>query len=199
MRFFRKNTVSIKKVEKEDTLQYFIDYNHHKEPDVLWSDILTAFTKEKRCLLVIDTDRLYDRSSPNMENKINMLTNNLVLRQIPWHQIVTKKESDLTILGLKIQNQPKRICYQVGVAVIPEKIKELLELVRDYTVFIFVYEGNFSNEMLIEQFIGAKGELDELSAGALIALYNDRFLNRLVISSHPDKAGLIDETLAGLI
>lgn len=199
MRFFRKNTVKIKKVKKEDTFQYYIDYNHHKEPDLLWSDILTAFTEEKSCLLVIDTDRLYDRNSPNTENRINMLRNNLVQRQIPWHQIVTKKESDLTVLGLKIQNQPKRNCYQVGVAIIPEKINELLELVRDYTVFIFVYDGNLTNEMLIEQFISAKGELDELSAGALIALYNDRFLNRLVISSHSDKAGVIDETLAGLI
>ncbi len=198
MRFFRKNTINVKKVEKEDTLQYFIDYSNHKEPDILWSDILTDFTGDKGCLLVVDTDRLYDRNAPDLEEKISKLTNELGQRQIPWQQTVTKKESDLTVLGLKLQNQQKRNCYQVGVAVMPEKREEILELVRDYTVFVYTYSDSISGDILLKQFTEAKGDNEELSAGALVVLYNDRYLKRLGIFGRPDAVSLMEEKLAGV-
>lgn len=198
MRFFQRNIFSRERMEKEGSVRYFMDYNNQNEPAVFLAGLINRFAEDREGLLVIDTERLYDKNPPDLEMKITELQKELDRLQIPWHQIVTKKESELTVLGLKIQNQPKRNCYRIGLALIAEKQKEIMELVEDYNVLLYIYGSDSSSDIFLKQFTEARGDYQELSDSAYFVLYIDKYLKRFSISGKKEDDSLIKEKLAGI-
>ncbi len=195
MGIFQSKKIKLEKVNKEDGNQYFIDYYKVKESSGFLLDFMQDFIKNKNCLLVIDADNFYVKKHVEAENKINELKKILEDHEIPYEEVISKKEVDSKIFGIKISNSVKVNTYKIGLAVAPDQIRKITELVKDYNAFYFIAFDDMDLETLINHFLNVRGNYDELSELNEYDIFNDIYFRRMRICSKKD----IQQSLESII
>ncbi|SHJ87868.1 hypothetical protein SAMN02745136_01209 [Anaerocolumna jejuensis DSM 15929] len=195
MIFWKKRDVKISKTENESNTEYILDYGGHKDRELFPDSLLADVTENSGILVVLDTELLYTVNYTNKESKLLELKEELEKRKIPYREIVTQKEADVTVLGVKIQNKKKVNCYQLGLAVNTEQLKGL-KLFEDYCVYAYLFDKETQPEILLELFENAGGNSEVLGGQAQIQLYIDHYLKRIKATENHGRDGIIEEKLA---
>ncbi len=195
MGLFQKKKLTLEKITREDTIQYFIDYHKIKELDRFLMDFIQDIIEDKNSFLVIDTDNFYDKKSSVKEKRITELKEDLDKQGIDYKEVITKKEADNKIFGLKIDKSEKVNHFQIGLAVTPDQLKDVTGIIKDYNVFYYVTVDNTEAEKLIKQFSDVRGDYDDMSKLCTYDLYNDCLFQRIRICSRQDIGSLIETKL----
>ncbi|MFU0826335.1 MAG: hypothetical protein ACFWTJ_02195 [Lachnoclostridium sp.] len=184
-----------KKLEGEKDFQYILDYDRVKNTHGFVLDLLTRFTENKNCLFVIDSDNLYIRKTLDMESKIAELKRNLQNQNISYKEIVTQKEAENKLLGIKIQSLVKVNSYKIALPVMPDpnQIKKVLELVKDYNLYYYIPFDETDFVGLETLFENGHGRFDELCENFKYILYNDSLFHRIRIISKAEINTLLME------
>ena len=190
--------VKLEKIKKGEVFQYFVDYDKLKEPEGFLQDFIAEFTEKKTCLCVIDSDNFYTRKSSDAENKITLLKKELESQELFYREIVTKKEPDNKIFGIKILNSGKVNSYRIGLTISQDQMGKVMALVKGYNLFYYIPSGMLDREELTGQFQKVRGDYEELSELYEYNLYNDSLFHRIRINSKKDIAQYLEEVLVRL-
>ncbi len=190
--------IKLEKMKKGEVFQYFVDYDKLKEPDGFLQNFVMEFMERKTCLCVIDSENFYTRKNSDAENKITCLKKDLESLELPYSEIITKKEPDNRIFGIKILNSGKVNSYRIGLAVTPDQIGKVTPLVKAYNLFCYIPSGLLDREELTGQFQNVRGDYEELSEIYEYNLYNDSFFHRIRISCKKDISQFLEEVLVRL-
>ncbi|MGB8454597.1 MAG: hypothetical protein WCD89_19990 [Anaerocolumna sp.] len=195
MGMFPKKKLKLERIMREDIIQYFIDYHKIKEPGRFLMDFIQDIIENRNSFLVIDTDNFYDKNHSEKENKITDLKEDLNKQGISYKEVITKKEADNKILGIKIEKSAKVNHYQIGLSVAPDQLRKVTGMLKEYNVFYYITVDNTETEELIKQFCDARGNYEDLNILCSFDLYNDSYFNRIRICSRQDITNLLDMKL----
>ncbi len=191
MRMFHNQKIKVKTIIKDGTWQYMIDYARIKKPEEFLATFFQCYTDGKSSLMVIDTDIFYERSQEDVESIIVKIKNGFDAKGIKYREIVTKKDSDTKIFGIKINSSEKVNNYRIGVAVEQEQIGEITGIVHNYNLFSYVMKDMLA-KVLIERFEDVRGEYEELIDICEYHFYHDSFSHRIKIDSKRELNHLIE-------
>jgi hypothetical protein len=194
----KSKKVKLEKIKKGEVFQYFVDYDKLKETDRFLQDFVAEFIEKKTCLCVIDSENFYTRKNSDAENKITLLKKELESQELPYSEIITKKEPDNRVFGIKILNSGKVNSYRIGLIVSPDQIGKVTALVKGYNLFYYIPYGMLDRDELTGQFQKVRGDYEELSQIYEYNLYNDSFFHRIRISSKKDISQFLEEVLVRL-
>ncbi len=186
MGIFQGKKIKLDKVNKEGGNQYFIDYDKLKEPDGFLFGFMQNFIENKNSLFVIDTDNFYVKKQVQIENSINELKKELESQEIPYEEVIIKKDDDNKIFGVKLQSSKKVNSYKLGLAVTPDQIGKVTGLVKNYNLFCFIPSDIMDTEELMDRFLSVRGNYDDLNDLYEYDLFNDCFFHRMRICSKED-------------
>lgn len=196
MGLFKTKNISLEKVVKEDTIQYFIDYHKIKDPDVFLLNFILEMAEDKNLLLVIDTNYFYEKSHLVSENKITELKKVLDDEGLAYRVVVTKKEAENKVFGIKIQKSEKINTYQIGLAVTQGQLRGVAGIFKDCNIFYYVMNTSTDTGEMINQFYDIHGDYEEMDNLCSFHIYNDCYFQRLRINSKQDITGSIESKVA---
>lgn len=195
MGLFHTKKIKLEKVVKKDEIQYYIDYYKKKEHVSFLKEILREFSGEKRILLVVDMEIFYDKKGSAAEEQITQIKKELDQHGISNREVLTKRESNNTILGIKIQKTDKVNSYQIGIAASPEQIPELTNILKYCNIFCYVPVTEMDSSHLLDKFYQVRGDYEELKEQFELNLYVDYYLQRIRICSLPGVSGMVEGIL----
>jgi hypothetical protein len=195
MGLFQNKKIKLKKEISEGNSLFYIDYDRLKEPEEFLINLILDFTEDKNGLLVLDTDYFYIKNSNTAESRINCLKKEFDKLAICYREVVTKKEEDYAIMGLKIQKSKKVNNYKLGLAVTPDQLKDIAGLIKDCNLFYYVAMDTMDPEELLQRFYETRGEYEDLIPFFGIYLYNNCFFHRSRISCNQDNISFTENKL----
>ena len=195
MGLFQAKKVTIEKIESGDGTEFLVDYFGVKDHDSFASEFVKDIVGQNNCLMLINTNFFYGRKKSAAENKIIGLKAEFDQRGFAYREIVTEKEDDNKIFGIKLQKGGMVNCYQVGLAVTGEQVSDLTEIVKDCNMFYYPDESEASTEELLDKFNESHGKYEELNKIYDLGIYVDSYFRRIRIFCKKDKAGLVEEKL----
>lgn len=195
MGIFQSKKIKLEILEKENGYQCIVDYDRHKNPNQFFIHFLTEFTDNKNCIFVIDSDNLYFRKNSDMEEKIAELKSYLEKQGVAYREIVTQKESENKILGIKMQSSVKVNSYKIAISVLPNQVEKVYEIIKGYNMFFYIPSDRIDVLELDKYFQDARGNYDELSEHFQYILYNDCLFHRTRISSKTDINALLNDII----
>jgi hypothetical protein len=184
------------RIEKDihkDNTSYYIDYGKRKDQEEWIINLLEDFAEDKSGLLVIDSDYFYYKNR-NAESITEEIKKELDQLGMHYREMITKKEADETILGIRMRNGKKVNCSKIGLAVTSQQLKSLGR-VWNYNLFYYIAPEGLDPEGLLKQFYDDRGEYDELTEHFGIYFYHDCFFNRLRISCREPYIGFTEGKL----
>lgn len=199
MPLFQTKKLRIEKMVKDGSEQYYIDYHKQKEPDIFIMDVIQAFAGDQNILTVVDTDYSYGKNDPDTEERIHGIKKELDRQGIAYRVVVTKKESDQKILGIKLQKTEKVNVYQLGFAVTAKELGTIPEIFKD-NVFYYLGMGadyETDKEILLPEdmndiFYQVRGDQEELIQLYNVQIYIDSYFQRIRICSRADISGRLE-------
>lgn len=191
MSLFQAKMIRIEKLVKDGRDQYFIDYNKLKDRDAFLADVIQVFAQDKNVLAVIDTDYSYDKNNSDTANRISGLKMELDKRGIPYRVVVTEKDSDKKLFGIKLQKPEKVNVYQLGFAAATEQLKEISRIVKE-NIFYYMKEEIIDTGEIVNQFYQVLGKTEELNRLYTTQIYNDTYFQRIRICGGQDMGSLIE-------
>ena len=183
MGIFQSKKIRLEKVNNEGRDLYFIDYYKMKEPEGFLINFIQDYSEKKNSLLVVDADNFYVKKHKEADNKINELKTLLDNNHILYKEVISKKEVDNKIFGIKVQNSIKVNTSKIGLTVTADQLSKVSNLIKDYSVFYYIAFDNMDSETLINQFLDTRGNYDELSELYESDIFNDAYFRRMRICS----------------
>ncbi len=199
MPLFQTKKLRIEKMVKDGSEQYFIDYHKQKESDIFIMDVIQAFAGDQNILTVVDTDYSYGKNDPDTEERVLGLKKKLDRQGIAYRVVVTKKESDQKILGIKLQKTEKVNVYQLGFAVTAKQLGTIPEIFKDNVFYYISSEADYETdketllpEDMNDLFYQVRGEQEELIQLYNVQLYIDSYFQRIRICCREDISGRLE-------
>lgn len=189
---FQTNKIRIESKGKEGKKEYFIDYNKLVDFNEFLMDIITKFGEGKNILAVLDTEYSYDKNKPELEKRVNGIKKLLNHHGVTCRTVVTKKDSDRRIFGIKLQKPEKVNRYQLGLALTPEQLRDITEILRE-NVFFYMGDEKQNADEMTEHFFEVRGGQEPLDLLYATQIYNDSYFKRVRIKSRQDISYRIDE------
>ena len=193
MPLFQTKKLRIEKMVKDGSEQYFIDCHKQKEPDIFIMDVIQAFAGDQNILTVVDTDYSYGKNDPDTEEQVLGLKKELDRLGIAYRVVVTKKESDQKILGIKIQKTEKVNVYQLGFAVTAKQLGMIPEIFKNNVFYYISSEADYETdketlppEAMNDLFYQVRGEQEELIQVYKLQIYIDSYFQRIRICCSED-------------
>ncbi|WFR58592.1 hypothetical protein QA584_05835 [Anaerocolumna sp. AGMB13025] len=180
------NKIKLEQNKGGNSSQYFIDYYKYKAPDGFLLEFMEDFVGDKTSLLVIDSNNFYAKNHADAENRIRELKKIFAASKLAYEEVITEKEADKRIFGIKLQNSKMVNSYKLGLAVTKEQIINVTNLVKDYNLFYFVPSIAMEPEEIIQQFLNTGGNYEKLNRFFEYELYHDCNFRRMRISSKTD-------------
>ncbi len=196
MGLFQANKVKIEKIEDGDGIQFLVDYFSIKDHDSFMSEFIKDLIGNNNCLALINTDFFYGRKKNAAENKIIDLKEGLDQKGFIYREIITEKEADNRVFGIKLQKSAMVNRYQLGLAVTNDQIAGLIESTKDCNMFYYPDENETNVEEMLNKFDEARGRYEELNKVYSLCIYVDHYFRRFKIFCNKDKMGFVEEKLS---
>ncbi len=193
--FPKKKVIKITKINKENAVWHIVDYSSHKDREMFCVSLLEDFAQNHSILIVADTEWSYEANNINKGKKLLEIKEELEERGISCKEIITQKEADVTILGVRVRNQKKVNCCQLGLAMNPGQLKETMKLLGEYCVCVYLLDRETSHAALLELFEKSCGNHDTISTQSQIQLYVDNYLKRIKITENNIEDGIVEAKL----
>jgi hypothetical protein len=197
MSLFQKNKISIKKETQEDRTNIFVDYHKLKQPKEFVSVMIHELIGVNRCLVVIDTSFAYINAGLDIEKEIKILTKLLDDQSISYRRLITKSDSNATVLGvpIKLSSKKKVLNYLIGFVITTDDFDKLETMSDKFNVFYYSILPDTDTEVLLDKFYSDHGEMDELKEMCDLNIYNDNFFSRMRIDQQTNKINPIEQVL----
>ncbi len=191
MGLFQGKKLKVEKAFKNESNQYYIDYDKLKNNQEFLTVLYKKLVGEHSCLFLIDSAMFYEKGEDKVQKLIQKVRDELKGKGIDFKELILKKEADNRVLGIKITAGEKVNHYQLGVPVQADQISDMVEVIANYNAFCYVWKNNSSEEM-IDAFTQARGEFEELRELCEYYSYQDSYFKRISITSKQDISEVVD-------
>lgn len=196
MIFSKNKKPKIVKNQVNDMIQYFIDYNNQKDVDKFYVDFLRDFLGDNHYIVVIDTDKFYEKNSVTAEKKVEEWKRNLKDNNYLFHEILSQKEADFKLMGIKVGESKNVNSYQIGVVASSKEIEEVALMVKDMNIFFYLMNGETNVNESIEKFREVNGNYDILKNVSSLEIYHDGLIHRFRIHVKEEQVDMVERALS---
>lgn len=196
MGLFSTKKIKLDKVENKNNNIYFIDYYKLTKSEAFIKEFIYDLTDNKRLLLLIDTDSFYLNNRKGIEQTIIDLKKELKQREIIYDEIVSQKDEDVKLLGLKMVQSSKKVnVYKLGLVANSNQVKDIVDVIKKYNAFIYITMNETDQEQLLNHFKALRGDHEQLDNEFDLSIFYDSQLKRIRINSKEAMGQYIEEKL----
>jgi len=194
---FNKNRLSVKKEKIGNHIKFYINYYKVKEPNKFSFSLITDLIGENQSLIVVDSNLNYKHTGISVDDEFNQLMKFLEEHAVGYKNVITKGESNASILGIsiKLNTSQKVKIYKVGFVISSEDLEKIESILNMFNVFYYIILNDTNSEELLNKFKETRGDMEELNEMFEYNIYDDKFTNQIRICSNIDQTEFIEETL----
>lgn len=195
MFLFGKNKLKIKSKEHEGRSKIFIEYYDIKEKEAFKEKVLKALIGDNLCLGVISSKLLYLEKDKNSKETFDEIIDKLESAKIAYKKIETRKNSEVAMFGLTVKkgSDKKHKDYIIGFVVNKDNFNMIEKYINNLNIYYFIDNTNLSDEELFQNLGENYEDLDEIGKDFYLEIFDNSFINKLVISSKIELATEIKE------
>lgn len=195
MFLFGNNKLKIKSKEKEGRLKTFIEYYNIKEKDAFKVKVLNELIGNNICLGVISSKLLYLDKQKDSKETFEEIIDKLESAKIAYKKIEIRKNSEVAMFGLTVKkgSDKKHKDYIVGFVVNKHNFNMIEKYINNLNMYYFIDNTDISEEALFQNLGENYEDLDEIGKDFYLEIFDNTFINKLVISSKIELAVEIKE------
>lgn len=185
MFLFGKNKLKIKSKEHEGMSKTFIEYYDIKEKDTFKVKVLNELIGNNICLGVISSKLLYLDKHKDSKETFEEIIDKLTSAKIAYKKIEMRKNSEVAMFGLTVKkgSEKKHKDYIVGFVVNKDNFNMIEKYINNLNMYYFIDNTGFSEEDLFQNLEENYEDLDEIGKDFHLEIFDNTFINKLVISS----------------
>lgn len=185
MFLFGKNKLKIKSKEHEGMSKTFIEYYDIKEKDTFKVKVLNELIGNNICLGVISSKLLYLDKHKDSKETFEEIIDKLTSAKIAYKKIEMRKNSEVAMFGLTVKkgSEKKHKDYIVGFVVNKDNFNIIEKYINNLNMYYFIDNTGFSEEDLFQNLEENYEDLDEIGKDFHLEIFDNTFINKLVISS----------------
>ncbi|MFT8350535.1 hypothetical protein [Clostridium saccharoperbutylacetonicum] len=197
MFLFGRNKLKIRSEEDEDRFKIFVGYYSIKQKDAFKEKVLEELIGDNLCLGVMDSKLFY--CGPQEESKITFIemVKHLEFTRIPYKKIEIKKIPEVSMFGLTVKKGSKKTDkdYVYGFVVNKDNFKLIEEHVKvnKLNIYYFIDRTGLAEEALFKKLEENYEDIDEMGKDFYYQIFDNNFMNQLVISSEIERSEEIKE------
>ena len=195
MFLFGKNKLKIKSKEHEGRSKIFIEYYDIKEKDAFKVRVLKELIGNNICLGVISSKLLYLDKQKDSKETFDEIIDKLELAKIAYKKIEMMKTSEVDMFGLTVKkgSDKKHKDYIIGFVINKDNFSMIEKYINNLNIYYFIDNTGLSEEDLFQNLGENYEDLDEIGKDFYLEIFNNSFINKLVISSKNELAIEIKE------
>lgn len=187
MFLFDKNKLKIRSEEDEDRFKTFVEYYRIKQKDVFKENVLKELIGDNLCLGVMDSKLFYCGPQEESKSTFREMIRHLDLTKIPYKKIEIKKIPEVSMFGLTVKKGSKKTDkdYVYGFVVNKDNFKLIEEYVsvNKLNIYYFIDRTGIGEDALLQKLGENYEDLDEMGKDFYYQIFNNNFMNQLVILS----------------
>lgn len=185
MFLFGKNKLKIKSKEHEGMSKTFIEYYDIKEKDTFKVKVLNELIGNNICLGVISSKLLYLDKHKDSKETFEEIIDKLTSAKIAYKKIEMRKNSEVAMFGLTVKkgSEKKHKDYIVGFVVNKDNFNIIEKYINNLNMYYFIDNTGFREEDLFQNLEENYEDLDEIGKDFHLEIFDNTFINKLVISS----------------
>ncbi|WP_160687035.1 hypothetical protein [Clostridium sp. C2-6-12] len=195
MFLFGKNKLKIKSKEREGRAQTFIEYYDIKEKEAFKEKVLKELMSNNLCLGVISSKLLYLDKTKDSKETFDEIIDKLESAKITYKKIEIRKNSEVAMFGLTVKkgSDKKHKDYIVGFVVNKDNFNMIEKYINNLNMYYFIDNTGLSEEDFFHNLGKNYEDLDEIGKDFYLEIFDNTFINKLVISSKIELAREIKE------
>lgn len=195
MFLFGNNKLKIKSKEKEGRLKTFIEYYNIKEKDAFKVKVLNELIGNNICLGVISSKLLYLDKEKNSKETFAEIIDKLESAKIAYKKIEMRKNSEVAMFGLTVKkgSDKKHKDYIIGFVVNKDNFNMIEKYISNLNMYYFIDNTGLNEEALFQNLGENYEDLDEIGKDFSLEIFDNTFINKIVISSKIELATEIKE------
>jgi hypothetical protein len=197
MFLFGGNKVKVRSEEDEDRCKTFIEYHGIKQKDIFKVNILKELIGDNFCLGVIDSKLLYCGPKEGSTIEFREIIDHLDFTGIAYKKIEIKKIPEVSMFGVTVKKGSKKTDkdYIVGFVVNKDNFKLIEEYVNKFNIYYFIDKVGLDKETLLKKLEESYEDLDEMGKDFCYEIFNNNFINQLVVLSGIELVKEINEAV----
>lgn len=195
MFLFGRNKLKIKSKENKGRSKTFIEYYDIKEKDSFKEKVLKELIGNNLCLGVISSKLLYLDKNKDSKETFDEIIDKLEFAKISYKKIEMRKNSEVAMFGLTVKkgSDKKHKDYIIGFVINKDNFNRIEKYINNLNIYYFIDNTNLSEEDLFQNLGENYEDLDEIGKDFYLEIFDNTFINKLVISSKNELAMEIKE------
>ncbi len=195
MSLFGRSRLKVKNEEDGNKFKSLIEYYEIEQKDAFNVNVLKGLIGDNLCLGVIDSKLLYNGPQEESEVAFEEIIENLDLLGIAYKKIEIKKIPEILMFGLSIKKGSKKTDkdYIIGFVVNKDNFKNIEKYINKLNIYYFIDKTGLCEEALLQKLERNYEDIDEIGNDFCCQIFNNNFMNQLVISSEIELAPEIKE------
>ena len=195
MFLFGKNKLKVKSKEIKGRSKTFIEYYDIKEKDTFKEKVLKELIGNNICLGVISSKLLYLDKTKDSKETFDEIIDKLELGKIDYKKIEMRKNSEVAMFGLTVKkgSDKKHKDYIIGFVINKENFSIIQNYINNLNIYYFIDNTGLSGEDLFQNLGENYEDLDEIGKDFYLEIFDNTFINKLVVSSKIELATGIKE------
>ena len=195
MFLFGKNKLKIKSKEHQGRSKTFIEYYDIKEKDAFKVKVLNELIGNNLCLGVISSKLLYLDKQKDSKETFDEIIDKLESAKIAYKKIEMRKNSEVAMFGLTVKkgSDKKHKDYIIGLVVNKDNFNNIEKYINNLNRYYFIDNTGLSEQDLLQNLGENYEDLDEIGKDFYLEIFDNTFINKLVISSKIELATEIKE------
>lgn len=190
-----RNKLKVRSEEDEGGSKTFIEYYGIKQKNDFKVKVLKELIGENLCLVVMDSKLLYCESQKELQITFKKLIEHLDFAGVAYKKNEIKKIPEVAMFGVTIKKGSKKTekDYIVGFVVDKDNFKMIEEYVNKLNIYYFIDKTGVAEEALLQKLEENYEDVDEIGKDFYCQVFDNVFINQLVISSGIEPATEIKE------
>ena len=181
MSVFNTKKVIVKKVENQDKISFFINYSKVKKHNDFVTECMQKFNSDYDLFVVINSNIFYNDPKLKMQDRVNLIKEELDAKEIRYQEIVTKKDNEMKVFGIPVKRPEMVNSYQIGIILSPGEFQKIEGIVENINYFCYINCDQIEKEEMFHKFNEVGGDYEDLSQVFELSLYIDYNLKRVCI------------------
>lgn len=195
MFLFGKNKLKIKSKVHEGRSKTFIEYYDIKEKDAFKVKVLNELIGNNICLGVVSSKLLYLDKQKDSKETFEEIIDKLEATTIAYKKIEIRKDSEVAMFGLTVKkgSGKKHKDYIIGIVINKDNFNMIEKYINNLNMYYFIDNTGLSEEALFQNLGENYEDLDEIGKDFYLEIFDNTFINKLVVSSKIELAAEIKE------
>lgn len=197
MSLFGINGLKIKSEEEGDKFKSLIEYYKIKQKDMFNVNVLKELMGDNLCLGVIDSKLLYNGPQEESEVTFEKIIENLDIAGMAYKKIEIRKVPEISMFGLTVKKGSKKTDkdYIIGFVINKDNFKVIEKYINKLNIYYFIDKTGICDEALLQKLERNYEDIDEIGNDFYCQVFNNNFMNQLVILSEIEFAPKIKELI----